>query len=66
MKRFITFTGYDYSGPYGAEAIIGDHNTIDAAVADAEDNRGKPRCRNWDWWHVLDQEMGEIAASGSS
>jgi hypothetical protein len=64
MKRFITFTGYDYSGPYGAEAIIGDHDTYDAAVADAEDNRGTA-FRQWDWWHVLDTETGEIAASGS-
>ena len=65
MKRFITFTGYDYSGPYGAEAIIGDHDTIDQAVADAEGNRGTQGFRLWNWWHVLDQETGEIVASGS-
>lgn len=61
LKRFFLFAGSGYYPVGGWEDFRGDFDTIDDARSVAKEKFGG----SFEWWHIVDMDLGGIAEAKS-
>lgn len=65
MKKYLLFAGHNYYPAGGVLDFIGDYDTLEEALEEANRKEGWEDYKTevYDWWHVVDHDTMEIIAS---